>query len=321
MLFLYTIVFVISCILIYYSGHHLISSLIRIARFLGWKEFVVAFFIMAFAGSLPNLSLGIFSAFKKIPQLSFGDVIGGNVIDLTLAIGLAVLFVRGGGIISNSRVVQTSAIFTLIAAILPLIMVLDKEISRLDGFLLIIFFFIYIFWLFSKKERFTKVYEKTEKFSTFQDFKNFLIDLIKVIFSIVLLLLATQGIIKSSQFFAEFFNLPLILIGLLIVALGNALPEIYFSIISAKKGETWLILGNLMGAVIGAGALVLGIVAVICPIKDLEISTAIIARIFLFLSAVFFFFFIRSDRELTKKEGFFLLLIYVVFVIIELLAK
>jgi len=321
MFFLYILVFIISCILLYYSGQYLVSSLTGIAKFLGWKEFVVAFFLMAFAASLPNLFLGIFSAFQKIPQLSLGDVIGGNVIDLTLAIGLAVLFAKDGKIISDSRLVQGTSIFTLIAAILPLLMILDNKISRVDGLFLIAFFFVYFFWLFSKKERFLKVYEDLKTPSIIQQFKNFFIDFIKIIFGVSFLLLATEGIIKSSQFFAETFNLPLIFIGLLIVALGNALPETYFSIISAKKGETWLILGNLMGSVIVPATLVLGIVVLICPIENLNISTMLIARIFLFISAVFFFFFIRSNHEISRKEGIFLFLLYLIFVITEILLK
>jgi len=321
MLWIHFIIFLTSCILLYFSAEWVINSLIRVARFLGWKEFVVAFFIMAFSSSLPNLFLGVFSAFQKIPQLSLGDIIGGNVIDLTLAIGLATLFIKNGGIVSDSRLVQTSSFFVLISAILPLILSLDKEISRLDGFLLIAFFFVYIFWLFAKKERFSKAYEDIEKTPLFQQFKEFLIDLLKIIGGIFLLLLATEGIIKSSQFFAEFFHLSLIFIGLLIVALGNALPETYLSIISAKKGEGWMILGNLMGSVILPATLVLGVVALICPIKNLEISTIVVARIFLFLSAVFFFFFVRSDRKISKTEGIFLVIIYFLFFIAEILIK
>ena len=68
----------------------------RIALFLKLKEFVVGFFIMAFAASLPNLFVGIVAALNKIPQLSFGDVIGGNIVDLSLVIGLAALLSGGG---------------------------------------------------------------------------------------------------------------------------------------------------------------------------------------------------------------------------------
>ncbi|GAI48829.1 unnamed protein product [marine sediment metagenome] len=81
------------------------------------------------------------------------------------------------------------------------------------------------------------------------------------------LLLAAEGIVMSASFFAESLNLSIALIGILIVGLGNALPEIYFVIASARKGQTWMILGNLMGSIIVPATLVLGIVALICPIE------------------------------------------------------
>lgn len=320
MFLLYILIFIISCFLLYFSGKGIIESLIRIARFFGWKEFVVAFFIMAFAASLNNLFVGISSALHKIPQLSLGDVIGGNVIDLTIAVALAVLFAKGREIIAESRVIQTTSIFTMIAAILPLILILDKEISRIDGVILIIFFLFYIGWLFSKKERFSKVYNGNQ-LSILKEFKIFLTDLGRIILGVIFLLVAAEGIVRSTQFFAESFNLPLILIGILIVGVGNALPETYFAIVSARKGETWMILGDLMGAVIVSATLVLGTVALIYPIKILNPSPLLIARFFLIISALFFFFFVRTDKKITKKEALFLLSLYLIFVLTEILTK
>jgi len=319
MLWLYIVIFLICCALLYFSGNWVVGGLMRMARFLGWKEFVVAFFVMALAASLPNLFLGITSALRGVPELSFGDVAGNNLVALTLAIALAVLIGRKE-LPAESRTVQTTSIFTIIAAILPLILILDGNLSRIDGMLLIALFGSYIAWLFSKKERFTKIYD-THKIPILKEFKVFLADLGRVILGIILLLAAAQGIVASAQFFAIGFNLSLILIGVLITGLGNALPEVYFAIVSARKGETWMILGNLMGAVIVPATLVLGIVALIHPISGVDFSPFAIARIFLIISAVFFFFFVRTDRVITKKEAFFLLGIYIAFVLVEILTR
>ncbi|PJA01069.1 hypothetical protein COX75_00835, partial [bacterium (Candidatus Gribaldobacteria) CG_4_10_14_0_2_um_filter_33_15] len=81
MFWLYIFIFLISCLLLTFSNKWLIGALSRIALFLQMKEFVVAFFLMAFAVSIPNLFVGIISALNKIPELSFGDVVGGNIVD------------------------------------------------------------------------------------------------------------------------------------------------------------------------------------------------------------------------------------------------
>jgi cation:H+ antiporter len=111
------------------------------------------------------------------------------------------------------------------------------------------------------------------------------------------------------------------MVGVLIIGVGSALPEIYFAVISARKDEGWMILGNLMGAVIVPATLVLGIIALICPIRIADFSPFLIARIFLIISTLFFFFFIKTDRHLSKKEAFILMGIYIVFILIEILAQ
>lgn len=319
MLLLYIFIFLVCCALLYLSGNLVIGGLMRIARFLGWKEFVVAFFVMAFAASLTNLFVGISSALHKIPQLSFGEILGGNVVDLTLAIALAVLISRRP-IPAESRLVQASALFTALIAILPLILILDGTLGRGDGLILLFIFAFYLFWLFSKEERFKKIYEDSKE-GVVKEFKAFLKNLGKMILGIFLLLLAAEGIVRSTSFLAENLNVSIALIGILIVGLGNAIPETYFAIALARQGQAWMILGNLMGAVIVPATLVLGIVALIHPIKIIDFSPFAIARLFLIISALFFFFFVRTDRKITRREALFLLGIYITFVLVEILTR
>ncbi len=318
MTWFYIFIFIISCIILYFSGEWVISGLMRLAKFLGWREFVVAFLVMAFAASFPNLFVGISSALHKIPELSFGEVVGGNVVDLTLAVAIAALIAKG--LPAASRTVQATSIFTIIIAVLPLLLILDGILTRGDGIILILCFGLYMLWLFSKKERFTRIYDNIKE-PILKEFKLFFKDLGKVILGLILLLFAAEGIVRSARFFAESLNFPLALVGILIVSLGNALPETYFAIASARKGETWMILGDLMGAVVFPATLVLGIVALICPIQISDISSIAIARLFMIISALFFFFFVRTDRKITKREAFFLLTIYITFVLVEILAK
>jgi len=319
MLAFYILIFIACFGLLYWISTWLIDALIRIARYLDWREFTVAFLVMAIVGAIPNFFIGISSALHKIPQLSFGEIVGGNVIDLTLAVAIATLLIRGG-IPAKSRVVQVSSKFTILIAILPLLLIFDGTLSRGDGIILISAFLFYIFWLFSKKERFTMVYED-KKEGIVKEFKTFLKDIGRILIGIILLLLAAEGIVNSASFFAESLNFSIVLIGILIVGFGNALPEMYFAIISAKRGQTWMILGNLMGSVIIPSTLVLGTVALICPIEIIDFSPFAIGRFFLIISVIFFLVFVRTDKKITKKEAIILLAIYLVFILVEILVK
>jgi len=309
----YIFIFIISSCLLAFSGTLVIDSLIGIARRLKWREFVVGFFIMAIATSAPNLFVGINAALRGIPQLSFGDVVGGNVVDLTLALALAALI--SNGIPAESKMVQTSSLFTILIAILPLLLSLDGELGRVDGLILILAFLIYAVWLFATEDRFRKIYQKKKKEQKL--WKSIFL----LILSIILLIIGSQGVVSSSFFFAKALGVPIAMIGILIVGLGNALPEIYFGVVSAKKGESWLVLGDLMGSVINCATLVLGIVVLISPITITDFSPYLIARIFLIISAVFFLIFIKSDKKITRKEAFFLLGIYIAFLLSEIFLR
>jgi len=309
---IYIIIFLISCFVLAMAGEWLVRALMRIAKFLGWREFVVAFFAIAFGASLPDLFVGINSAVHGIPELSFGDVISGNVIDLTLAVALAV-FIGRSSLETGSKLVQKSAIFTAIIAILPLFLALDGTISRGDGIVLIVACVVYIFWVFARGERFTKVYDGMNNLSV----KDFIKNIGIIIFSLALILAASQGIVKSAVFLGSVLNLPLILVGILIVAMGNALPEVYFAVVSARREQNWMVLGNLMGSIISCATIVLGTVALIHPIPVVSLPAVAVARIFLAVSAVFFYIFIWSGGRVTKKEAAFLLSVYILFIIIE----
>lgn len=314
----YSLVFILSCLVFYFSGELIVKSLIKIAKYLGWKEFALSFIIMSFVASFPNLFVGISSALHNVPELSFGDVVGGNIVDLTLSIGLAAMFAKKG-IPAKSRTVQATLIFTMIAALLPLTLAYDHTLSRIDGMILISFFLLYVLWLFSKKERFTKTCEDTKAVT--KSFKGSFAGLYKIIFGIILFIVASEGIVRSAQYFAITFNWPIMLIGLFIVGLGNCLPEIFFAVSAAKNDYCWMVLGDLMGAVVAPATLILGIVALINPIHINGFTQLAVARIFMIVAIIFFFIFIKNDQKISKKEAAFLLLIYILFIIAEVFVE
>jgi len=317
MIWLYIFIFIVSCLVLFWSGNSLVDSLMKVAKFLKWREFVLAFFIMALASSAPNFFVGISSALHQIPQLSLGDVIGGNIVDLTLAFALAILISKIS-LPAPSRVVQTTAIFTTLISLLPLLLISDGILSRGDGLILLITFFAYVIWLFSKEERFKLVYDQRKE-EMIKEFKEFIESLGKTALFLILLILASEGVVRSAKYFVDFFNLTIPLVGILFIGLGNALPETYFAVLAAKQGETWMVLGDLMGAVIVPATLVLGMVALISPIEILDFSPFIISLSFIIISALFFLLVIRTGRKITKKEAYFLLSIYIFFVLLQIL--
>ena len=318
MIFLYIFLFIISCFLLVVSGAWIVRALTKIARFLGWKEFVVAFILMAFATSIPELFVGIISALNKIPELAFGAIVGSNIIKLTLAVGLPVLIL--GGLNLERVTVRRNSIFVAVVALLPLLMILDGDLSRIDGAVLLLVFIFYMTWLFDRTEMFTKIYNGEESIKNPGVVKNFLKYLGVFTGSVILLLLSAEGVIWSVKFLAQSIGIPVGVIAIFLVGAGTALPEIYFSIRAAKSGRESMILGNLMGGVVITATLVLGIVALIYPIKIIDFSPYSIARVFLLVSVLFFLLVARTHEKISRKEGIILVGIYLLFILTELLS-
>ena len=307
-------VFLGCALILYVSGEWVVHGLMRLSRVLHVREFVVAFFVMATAASLPNLFVGITSAMAGIPELSLGDVFGNNLIAMTLAVSAGVFFTRRHSIAVHSETVRTSMLFMAVSAVFPVLLLTDGQLGRVDGVLLIGLFLFYVRWLLSQHERFSKKYNGLHMHSQKEFLKHARLavkDTAKVAAGVSLLVIAAYGIVSSASFFAAYFELPLLLIGLLIVGLGNALPEVYFSIASA---------GNLVGAVIVPATLILGIVALISPIyvDGLEFLTG--SRVFLLASAALFFLFATTRRRIGPFEAGLLTLLYIAFVVWTVLA-
>src|SRR3989344_6499218 len=312
----YILAFLVSIFILTWLSSHLIETLVKLAKYLSLREFNIAFFIMALAGSLPNLFVGIGSVLRGFPELAFGDILGGNLVDLTLVMALAIFMSKKGSLPAESRMIQKSALFTAVISVIPLFLILDGKLGRIDGIMLILSFFIYSFWLFSRGDRFKKIYAGKRQ-QPIEGFSNFFKNLIKIIVILIVILVASQIIINSAQYFSNKLGLSISLVGLLIIGLGNCFPEAYFSIVSARRGESSMILGDLMGSVISCATLVLGIIAVVLPFQINDFSPFLIARIFFIIALAVFLIAIRTDRKITKKEAIVLLFVYIAFLLVE----
>jgi len=312
------LIFIVFCLLLVRSGTWVVSSLVRIAKVLGWRKFVVASILVAFATSLPELFIGIISALHQKPQLSFGNIIGANIINLTLGVAIGVLLAKG--LKCQTVLIQRSSIYASIIAFFPIILILDGRVSRIDGIILLSVLIFYFKYLFREQKKFTKVF--INKFrKDWTRFKLFLKDLGIFLGGIILLLLSAEGIVYSVSNLAKSLNLPLVTIGIFLVALGTTLPEISFGISSIIMDQKEFILGNILGSVVINSTLVLGLVALISPFEIYNFSPYLIGIIFTAVTCLFFAVFSRTGKEITKKEAFVLLAIYVLFVVSQLVIK
>lgn len=309
------LIFIISCIVLVKSGTLVVKALTRIAQFLKWREFVVSSILMAFATSLPEFFIGINSAILKSSQLSFGNILGSNIIALTLVIGIGAVLAKE--IKFEGKLIRKSLSLAPFITLFPLFLILDRDLSRWDGLILLMISFLYFSHLLLSKEKFTKIFPSVNQIS----FKAFFKDLLFFLIGIFAMLFSARLIVFSALKIANIFNLSLVIVGALIIAIGTSLPEIAFGIRSILLKHKEMILGDVMGSVVVNSTLVLGITSLIYPFEIKTFSPYFVGIIFTFLVVFFFSIFAKTGYKITRKEAICLLAIYILFIFFEIFVK
>ena len=303
--------FVISCLVLIVAGIYLVKALSKIARFLGISEFSAAFIIMAFASSIPELFVGLSSAFAGTPALSLGNIIGANIIDLTLISGIIIILSKEIKI--NSRKVGKDIYFMLGSILLMIVLyVIGNSLSRIDGFILLVVFLFHTYNVFNKRKKYPKKIKKESGMEFWW--------LLIFILALIGLFISSNFVVKFGSNLAIDLGLPEIMLGLFIISIATTLPELVFGISASGLKHKEMAVGDQVGAVVIHSTLIIGIVAIISPITT-EFMPFIISSIFMFISAFIFVTFLKTGQKLEKIEGVSLILIYVLFVMIEFFAK
>ncbi len=313
MLIVNLVLFLIACLVLVSSGTFLVKSLTKLAIYLHMSEFVIGFIIMAFATSIPELFVGINAALAQKTSLALGMIIGSNIANLTIVIGIAVLLKQGFNI--ESKKTKADSLYMVAFAILPLaLMWLGNSISMIDGIILICAFFIYARKLYRERRVFTKELENHYK-GWEPVFNTFLF-----IASLVMLFLASKYIIYYADILAIDFALPPIIMGLFLIALGTSLPELVFEAKAVMLGYSEMALGNIIGSVIVNSTIILGVTALICPITA-ELLFFFTSGVFMLLVSFLFATFVASGDRLDIKEGISMIFLYAFFIIVEFYVK
>lgn len=287
--------------------------------------FAISALILAVGTSLPELFVGFTSAVEGTPNLTLGVVVGSNIANIALVGGAAALY--AGRVRVASNYLKRDVAIALIAALAPVLLILDGGLNRIDGLVLLAIYGSYASSFFRKrymevargvkKETETGLHTMLREFNIL-DSKNSR-EYGKLFVGIALLLLSSDLIVKFSKMLAESAGVPLFLVGLFVLAIGTSLPELAFSYRSLKDHEPSMFFGNLLGSTIANSTLIIGIAAVISPVQLRAFQEYLIATGAFVIIFAAFWHFIRSKHRLDRWESAILLVLYGLFVVLEFL--
>jgi cation:H+ antiporter len=292
--------------LLYFGGDFLITGSVRIGQKYKISPFIIGATIIGFGTSAPELAVSIFAAFRGAPELALGNVIGSNVANVGLVLGLTAFLIPLT--IGEKRLREEAPAF-LLATFLIAFLIWNFHLTALEGGFMVLLLATYLWISFRKKEASEiDIEAETSLWSDKGIFYQFLL----IVCGLVLLVSGARFLVDGAVAIAQSLGVSEWFIGISIVAVGTSLPEIVSSIMAAKRGHGEMAIGNVFGSNIFNILMVLGITALI---KPLEITEAIHAdMIFTTGLSCLLLVLIRIDHELSKWNGFFLLACYAFYI-------
>ncbi len=302
------VLFCISLFTLVKSSEYAMKSLLKISEHFRVTEFAAGFGILAVATSLPELFVGILASFRGEPDLVIGTVIGSNIADVALVLGVAA--VAANGILLNKGSTKEELFYVIGISVLPLVMMADGVISRADGFALIIIFCFYMWNVFGQSRVSKKIRKPKEA-----PVRNLAIFSV----SVAGIFISAHFLVKYAVLLSAELLIPVLLVGLFLVSIGTSLPELIVELRAALTRHDEVAVGGITGSVVTNSSLVLGISALIAPIHQ-DTAMYFVGTVFMVGSLAALMVLGRTGR-ITRTSALFLLLLYGLFIASELYLK
>lgn len=300
--------FILGLVLLIWSAGRFVVGASALAKYCGLSSFLIGMVVVGFGTSAPELAVSLFAALGGSPELALGNAYGSNIGNIALILGLtAIIFPI---VIPKSAIRLDIPLLLLATAISFVLLFFNKDVSRLDGILLVLLFAVII-----TLQIWRGISNKAENSDNETNSKNLLSSLFWLVFGLGLLVGSSKLLVFGATEIAKALGVSDLLIGLTVVAIGTSLPELASSVIAAKKGDTALALGNIVGSNIFNSLIVVGISAIICPmnVDSLILQRDLPVTGFLTLLLFLFGLHLKKEPKIGRVKGSFLLLSYIVY--------
>lgn len=303
---LYSIpILVVSLLLIGVLSDRIIRYVLVISKGLGLSEMAAGFVLLSVVTSLPELSVSALAAISGEGGLSVGNVLGSNVANLTIIIGLAIFL--GKTVVSLKGESQKELVqFLFISSIIPLFIVQRGTLSPVLGLVLLILF-CYFSLVVSRKTGKIESLEKVKK-------GDFALAGLKFLVSVVLVILLSKFAVDSAIDIADSVGLATSVIGATVIGLGTSLPELATTIQALKKRLFGMALGNIFGSCITNVTLILGVSSLL-SFSEVNVLAVENIMFYVLLSSLTMWYLVSSTERITRKAAVVLCIIYFLFVL------
>jgi cation:H+ antiporter len=301
----------LSLILLIIGSNFTITALKNLATRFKFSNFFMGLTLAAFATSLPELSTSIFSALKGSGEIALGNIIGSNISNLTLILGIFAVITP---LVLSKKMFKTDSLFLLIGVLVMFLAISDGKILPFEGIILIVIYFVYISRLFMAN----KITKGKLDLGNQEKRHKLGITISALIFGILIITISSNLIVDSVLATAKIFGISEYLISLFVIGLGTSMPELIFSITSYFKKSTSIGVGNLIGSNITNPLLALGVGSLF---GGFTINPSLISFdiFFMLIVTLFFIFLTYTSERIDRKRAFFFLGLYMFYIVWKLM--
>ena len=292
------ILLILGFVLLIKGADFFVDGASSIAAKLKVPSLIIGLTIVSIGTSLPEAAVSISASMSGSNSISLGNVIGSNIFNLLMVIGASSLIIP---ITTDDDILKRDMPVNIAITGILMVMLLDGELGRLDAAILLVLFITYLFILIRSALKNRTKAEDTKVLSWTKS-------LIFVVAGAAAIIFGGDLVVDNAKIIATSLGMGETLVGLTIVAIGTSLPELVTSIIAAKKGDSGIAMGNVVGSCIFNILFILGMAGVISPMSAdsaFFIDTGILIGV-----AVMIFVAVYTKKKTSRTEGAINILVY-----------
>ncbi len=294
------------------GGHFIVKGASALAENFKISPLIIGLTIVSFGTSAPELSVNVLAALAGNSDLSFGNIIGSNIANIALIIGVSAVIKP---LSINSTVIKRDLPVMILVAVATLLLATDffsshsNGLNLPDGIALLIFLCIFIYYTARSAVKERQNFKLSDNAIKNPGVKIITTNLFLFSLGLFLLIVGGKYTVDAAVDAATALNVPKVIIGLTVIAIGTSLPELITSEVATIKGYTDIAIGNVVGSNIFNLLFIGGVTSAIKPIPLPEGGTIDLAMM-VFLSFLLLVFSVTDKRRILRREGVFLLLLY-----------
>jgi len=301
------IVILVSLFIILKASDLVVYGVAGYAKELGLSKYLAGLVIVSIAASMPEIISSLSGLMIGKGEMMVGAILGNNMVHMALLVGVMALV--GKKMKFECGLLGKSKFLIFIVLLLPLVLLLDGRLGRLDGVMLILVYVVYMGFLWRKEKTLGKLKKKVE-------FKHIWRYGLIFLGSLLAMLMAGRWLVLGAVDIASDLGIPTFFIALTVIGIGSAIDDFAIGIRSVLRGKQEIGIGDAIGSILNELVLFFGVVALISPI-EIDLSMTWSSLLFLAISISLVMFFLRQ-KVMTWKDGLLMVGIYAAFIAVEI---